>query len=237
MTMRHLMLRLLSLTLGLTLGFATTGCKKKSASVVIPPLPKVSVEQVPAPTEATVRVKKGATLQHIADVAYGHEDFSGFVQTLNGIPAPEKLQAGATLKTPSLAVSFREAGLDPQYQPAVNALAMAWIKVTQILPDYVRERDLNGAKDGQRFLLSNDVKQNLLECADAVDAAIHELQNSAPGHQAPSKSINQFASSSYMLRMFAEGRVLSYDYDTFLMEKGFGYGFTYLLIWVQNSHV
>lgn len=220
----------------ITLILALACCGKKAAKVIVPPLPKVDISEVPAPPTPTVIVEKGSNLQTIATTAYHHEDFSGFLGQLNGITKPERLLAGATLKTPSLPVAFRDAGLDEQYQPSINALAKAWADFAKILPDYLSARDASGAKDGETFVVPANIKVVLLKCADAIDASIDILQHPKNGHVAPLKTISQFAGSSGYLRQFAAGYVGSRDYDTFMAEKGFGLGFTYALIWTQSGH-
>jgi hypothetical protein len=82
-----------------------------------------TAEDVPAPARPEVTVQPGDNLRGIGAGAYGHERFSGFVARVNGIADPERLQAGLTLKTPPLSIAFRDAGLSPQYQPVINALA------------------------------------------------------------------------------------------------------------------
>ena len=88
-----------------------------------PPLPVVAIVDVPPPPTPTVELKPGANLGVVAQEAYGHEKFAGFVATVNDIGDPTKIRAGTPLKTPSLAIAFQEAGADPIYQPAINALA------------------------------------------------------------------------------------------------------------------
>lgn len=218
----------------LALLLVLSGCGRKTpAKVIVPPLPKVEISDVPSPPTPTIIVAKGSTLQSIATTAYHHRDFSGFVGHLNGITIPEQLRAGATLKTPSLPVAFRDAGLHPQYQPAINALAKAWIDLVDILPAYIRARDDSGAGDGSSFTLPVDIQVRLISCADAIDASIDVLMHPATGHALPLKTIGQLAGVSASLRRFSKGFVDSRDYDTFLAEKGFGLGFTYAILWVQ----
>ena len=215
---------------------AVSGCDKKAAKIIVTPLPKVEIADVPSPATPTIIVEKGSNLRAIATAAYHHESFSTFVGQLNGISKPELLQAGATLKTPSLPVAFRDLGLDPQYQPAINALAMAWIDVAAILPDYIRACDASGAKDGDTFVVPDEIKTRLLKSAGAVDAAIDVLRHPHGRHVAPDSAVRQFAGASRSLRRFSTGFVESRDYDTYLAEQGFGIGFTDLLLWVQDQY-
>lgn len=214
---------------------AVTGCGRKPAATV-PPLPAVSVEDVPAPASATVVLKKGSNLQTIATDAYEHEDFSGFVASLNGIPDPALVMAGKMLRTPSLAAGIRDAGLDSRYQPAVNVLAKSWIDVRAFLPEYEKQRWASGVRDGGTFALSKPLRDQMLRCADSIDAACHVLEHTHAGHTAPKSTIGKFSACSDALRRFADGHADSNDYDTFLLQKGFGHGFTYLLIWTQAGH-
>lgn len=221
----------------LALLLVLSGCGRKTpAKIIVPPLPNVEIADVPSPPTPTIIVAKGSTLQSIATAAYHHRDFSGFVGHLNGITIPERLRAGATLKTPSLPVAFRDAGLHPQYQPAINALAQAWIDLVDILPAYTHARDASGVNEGSSFTVPADIKARLISCADAIDASIDVLMHPATGHAVPLRTIGQFAGVSHFLREFSTGLVASRDYDTFLAEKGFGLGFTYALLWVQSGY-
>lgn len=211
-------------------------CDRKPATVAVPQLPKVEIDDVPAPASSSIVVQSGSNLRSIAAAAYGHEDFSGFVARLNGIAAPERLIAGATLKTPSLPIAFRDAGIDPRYQPAINALAMSWNDLQQILPDYTKARDESRTVGEYSFHITDNLRARLVKCADGIDASIAVLNNPSDGHKAPRSSIGQFARVSSSLRSLATGTVGSYDYDTFMLGKGFGLGFTYTLIWIQSHH-
>ncbi len=215
---------------------AVSGCGKIPTKIIVPPLPKVDIADVPSPATPTIIVEKGSNLRAIATAAYHHESFSSFLGQLNGISKPELLQAGATLKTPSLPVAFRDLGLDPQYQPALNALAMAWIDASAILPNYIRACDTSAAKDGDTFVVPDEIKTRLLKCAGAVDAAMDVLRHPHGRHVAPDSAIRQFAGASRSLRRFSTGFVESRDYDTYLAEQGFGIGFTDLLFWVQSQY-
>ncbi len=206
------------------------------AKLIVPPLPKVEIADVPAPATPTIIVEKGSNLRAIATAAYHHESFSGFVGQLNGISKPERLLAGATLKTPSLPVALRDAGLDPQYQPAVNALAKAWTDLVSILPDYILARNDAGTKDGGRFVVPAKIKAALLTCAETIDASTDALSHPQAGHVLPRSAIGKFAGASSSLQRFSQGFVESLDYDTYLVEQEFGMGFTNLLLWVQAHH-
>jgi hypothetical protein len=83
--------------------------RSRRASPAPAPLPSVSIQDVPAPASAEVTIQRGSNLREIACRAYGHERFSGFVGTQNGITDPGRVSAGSVLQTPSLAVCFRDA--------------------------------------------------------------------------------------------------------------------------------
>ena len=206
------------------------------AKIIVPSLPKVDIADVPSPATPTITVEKGSNLRAIATAAYHHESFSGFVGQLNGISKPELLQAGATLKTPSLPVALLGAGLDPHYQPAANALAKAWIDLVAILPEYIRARYAAKARDGDRFEVPEKIRKALLTCAETIDASTDVLSHPQKGHSLPRSAIGKFAGASSSLQRFSQGFVESLDYDTDLVEQEFGMGFTNLLFWVQAHH-
>lgn len=228
--MRCLLLPILSLLL------LAPGCNPKPPKAVVPPLPAVRMEDVPAPASVSVTIPRGSNLREVATTAYGHEDFSGFVAAFNGLADPERVAAGAVLKTPSLPAALRDAGLDPAYQPAFNVLAQTWAEMRTALPDYQRERDAAGARDGTTFAITVALSRRLLQCADNMDAALDVLAHPQAGHKLPRSTLGQFYVVLGMLRSFATGRVGSLDYDIFLAEKSFGLGFTYGLIWVKDHH-
>ena len=216
--------------------FAVTACNKNPQAVTVPPLPKVEIADIRVPASSSIVVQAGSNLRSIAAVAYGHEDFSGFVWQLNGITTPERVMVGATLQTPSLPIAFRDAGLDPRYQPAINALAKAWNDLQSTLPDYTKIRNASGLSDGQSFQISDDLRLKLADCADVIDAAIDVLNHPSNGHNTPRKTIEQLAGVSGSLRRLSTGFIESRDYDTFMLQKRFGLGFTYALIWTQAHH-
>ena len=212
------------------------GCHKEPQAAVVPPLPKVEIADIHAPASASVTVQSGATLIGIAETAYGHEEFSGFVGVLNGVTSPQGLQAGAVLQTPSLPIAFRDAGLDPLYQPAIGALAKAWQDLQAVLPDYIKARDASGLYDGKTFTISQELRSKLNECANMIDAALASLKHPSSGHHAPQKTIGKFASVSTLLRRLSTGHIKSRDYDAFELQQDMGLGFTYALIWTKEHH-
>lgn len=213
-----------------------SSCDHRVPQAVVPPLPSVKMEDVPAPAKPTVTIERGSNLREVATTAYGHEDFSGFVATFNGVSDPGRVAAGAVLKTPSLPAALHDAGLDPAYQTAFNVLAMTWADLRTALPDYERERAASGARDGKTFAISAPLSRRLLKCADDMDAALDVLAHPKEGHKVPRSTLGKFAGASGDLRRLAAGQVASLDYDLFLIEKGWGLGFSYALVWVQSHH-
>ena len=113
---------------------ALSSCDRQSrishaAAPAPAPLPVVAEAEVPAPANPTVSVEPGMDLGTIAEKAYGHSKFSGFVARLNGMTDPQKLPAGALLKTPSLPIAFREAGLD-RYPGSAQTEADGFLRFT-----------------------------------------------------------------------------------------------------------
>lgn len=199
------------------------------------PLPIVAEADVPAPVSLTVRVDTGASLGAIAEEAYGHEKFASFVACLNGIPDPEKLAAGAMLKTPALPAAFREAGMDSRYQPSINVLAKAWTDFHAARAGYLEARQTSNAKK-MAFVIPDHCRDTFLKCADAIDAANRELEAVKAPHQVPRKTIDQFAQASSQLRQLATGAVDGYGYDSDLVAQRMGLGFANALIWVQEQY-
>jgi hypothetical protein len=199
-----------------------THCNRKT----VPSLPSVKTEDVSAPANTEVTVPAGSNLQDIADKTYGHASFSGFIAQLNEIKSPERIVTGAILKTPSLAVGLRDAGLDPTYQPAINVLAQTWNQLRKLLPEYERQRNA----------LPANLQTKLLKCADQMDAAIDVLGHPKQGHRVPQSTLGQFSEAAISLRNLAAGIEEDRDYDVFMIGKRIGLGFTYTLIWAKSGH-
>jgi hypothetical protein len=213
------------------------GCRRSTTEAFhsMPPLPVVRTEDVPPPAAGSVIVDRGTNLRAIAAAAYGHERFSGFVATLNGIPEPEHIAAGITLKTPSLSIAFRDSGLAPEYQPAINALAKACTDYRAAEPAYLAARSASGMTNGT-FAIPGDSKATFVRCADAIDAAVAVLRTAKPPHTVPQMTIDQFKKAADQIRELASGSIDGYGYDYDLVGQRFGLAFTNGLIWTRNQH-
>lgn len=209
----------------LLLAFAVmllTHCSRKTP----PSLPSVKTEDVSAPTTAEVSISAGSNLQDIAGKIYGHESFSGFIAQLNDLKDPARIAAGAKLKTPSLAIGLRDAGLDPTYQPAINVLAQTWNRLRTLLPESERQRNAPPA----------DLKAKLLRCADQMDAALDVLRHPKRDHLPPESTLGQFTAAAASLRNLAAGKEEDREYGVFMIGKRIGLGFTYVVIWAKSGH-
>ena len=217
---------------------AVTGCGRKTSSPAIapaPPLPAVTIGQVPAPPAPTITVTAGSNLRSIGGAAYGHERFSGFIAALNGITDPEHIQAGAALKTPSLAAAFSDVGADPAYQPAINALAKACTDYYAFEPSYLDARRAGGVSKG-KFAIDGRMSAKLIACADSVDAGVAALSTVSPPHTVPTMALGQFRQAADHIRELATGMIDGYGYDYDLVGQRFGLAFTNALIWTQQQH-
>lgn len=215
-----------------------SGCKPSedsAASRAAPRLPMVAVLDVPAPASPTITVERGSNLRTAAEAAYGHERFSGFLTVINGIADPERVNAGVVLKTPSLAVALRDAGLDAQYQPAVNALAMACTDYYAAEPDYLAARRASSIQEGG-LLIPASTKAAFSASADTIDAVVASLQAVRPGHSVPTATLGQLRQASAQIRELAAGRIDGYGYDHDLVGQRFGLAFTNVIIWAKQGH-
>lgn len=215
------------------------GCEKPSkkaaaAPVPPPPLPVVAVMDVPSPPTPTVELKPGANLGIVAQEAYGHERFSGFVATINEIGDPTKIRAGTSLKTPSLAIAFQESGADPLYQPAINALAKASTDYFAAVPAY--RGALSASTEDGKPEIPAVTKATFTASADAIDAATAVLESAKPPHTAPKLTIEQFRQASAHLRELAKGKVGTDDYNQDLVGQRLGLGFTNAMLWTKQQH-
>ncbi|MES2921477.1 MAG: hypothetical protein V4819_08020 [Verrucomicrobiota bacterium] len=212
-------------------------CERKAnpTGTITPSLPLVTIAEVPSPVQQTITVEKGSNLRAIGATTYGHQRFSGFVAALNGIPDPERVLLGATLKTPSLAAAFRDAGMDPVYQPAMNALAKACTDYYAAEPAYLRARDAAGGAAGF-FPIPADIKAKFIHIADTIDSAVVVLEVKNSPYRVPTMTIGQFRQASYQIRELSRGSMDGYGYDFDLVGQRFGLAFTNALIWTQQQH-
>lgn len=215
-----------------------SGCERKVAGPGVAaavPEPAVAIGDVPAPQEAVVVVAAGSNLGAIATAAYGHERFAGFIAAVNRIPNPERIPAGTTLSTPSLAVAFRDAGADAAWQPALNILAKACTDYHAVEPVYLDARRRSGVDRG-RFAIPPEIAARLVACADAVDAGVAALSTAKEPHAVPALTIGQFKQASAQIRELATGKADGYGYDHDLVGQRFGLAFSNAMVWVREHH-
>ena len=198
-------------------------------------LPSVATEAVPPPAKLSAVMERGSNLRAVGAGAYGHERFSGSVAALNGISEPERVQAGVTLKTPSLSIAFRDVGLDPRYQPAINVLAKACTDFYGVFPEYRKARYASGIASGT-FAIPQHIRTTFLRCAGSIDAALRVLDAVKSPHAVPRMTINQFRQASAGIRDLAAGMIDGYGYDYNMVGQRFGLGFENAIIWVQHHH-
>ena len=205
-----------------------SGCQR-------PSFPPIAKEPIPAPSVTTVVVEKGSNLRTIAAAAYGHARFSGFVARLNNISDPDQVVAGTTLNTPSLSVAFRDLGLDPSYQPAMNALAKACADYYSALPAYMKVREASGVSSRTVEIPSN-IQSRFLASAELIDRANLLLGAVKPPDSVPRQSIGQFHQASTLIRSLAAGSTDRDGLDLDMVGQRFGLGFTDAIIWTQEHY-
>lgn len=211
-----------------------TGCRRAPSPVTVtPPLPVAAT--VARPSSQSVIVEPGMNLRAIAAAAYGHERFSGFVAAVNGITDPERIVAGQELKTPSLSSAFRDVGLDPRYQPAIDALVKACTDYQAAEPAYLKARRDSGVSAGT-FTVPENIRATFTGCADSIDAATATLGMVKPPDKVPKMTIDQFRQVSGLIRELASGSIDGYGYDSDLVGQRFGLAFTNAILWTQHRH-
>ena len=191
------------------LAMALASCGKQ-----IPLLPEVSVSEVPSPKTPSIVLKRGMLLGDVAGEVYGHERFYRFIMVVNGLTEETKIPAGKTLQTPSIAAAFHDAGLDPRYQPAINALAKAAMEFQAILPAYLKARETSGDSVGT-FAIPKDIQSALSSQADVIVAVKRVLNKAQAPHQRPTTTIQHLEQAESWLRILAQCEIdgLGYDYD------------------------
>lgn len=227
------------LTIGAFLLLA--GCEKASRKAAAsspppppPPLPMVAVTDVPAPPSPEVELKPGSNLGIVAQEAYGHERFSGFLSVINGITDPTRMRDGTVLKTPAIPIAFQEAGADAIYQPAINALAKASTDYAASRPAF--HGALSLSNESGKPELPGGLKATFISSADAVDAAVAVLAEAKEPHTVPKKSIEQFRQASAHLRELAKDNIGADDYNQDTVGLRFGLGFTNAILWTKDGH-
>lgn len=209
------------------------GCRKEPPPQRSRPfLPVVKSADIPPPPETQVVLKAGMNLHMVAESTYGHERFSGVIAVHNQIRDETRIPANTSLETPSLPVLFQRDGLDPQYQPAINALAWAIHEFYQRLPELDKIR--SGTPTEGTVSLPSEMQASLQRLADAIDAANGVLAHVQPPHHPPKKAIGQLDQAVAQMGLLATG--LKSMYDTELAGQRLGLGTTNLLVWVRNHH-
>jgi hypothetical protein len=222
---------------------ALAGCHKShpphpaAAPAPPPPLPVVKAEDVPAPPQPSVVLEKGMVLKQVAVESYGHDRFAGMLLKFNKIADANRIKAGTVIKTPSIPEIFKEEGLDPKYQPAINALAKATHDFYALLPDYRAERTKAMTDpDNKKITLPVEMKEKLDQIADAVAAAAAVFAGAAPPHKTPNATVQEFRQAAIQIRALGAGVVKAAEEDEHLVGQRLGLGMTNALIWVQQGY-
>lgn len=208
---------------------ALCSCGRRAEST--PPTIVAASRAVPAPRRASVVIQDGSTLGEVAEEAYGHNRFAGFIAKINGLSDPERLKSGATIATPSLEKAFEKAHLDPQFQGAIHYLALSSTDYFALLPAYLEA--LHSSPRNKDVALSPDLRQKLNACADYLDTADAILSSARAPFSPPKLAIGQFSKTSELLRKLATGIMID-EYTRDTIAQRFGLGFTNLMIWTQN---
>ena len=201
-----------------------------------PVLPVVAASEIKPPAQTEVILRKGMNLEQIAEPIYGHRRMSLMVAVFNGITDETKIPAGTVIRTPSIPQMFDAAGMAPEYQPVLNALAKAVQDYFEMEPVYLELRRKVEEIDPGRMALPPKIKSTLDSVADALDAVCARLETVSAGHKVPRMAINQFKQASFHVRDLAEGNFDGYGYDYDLVGQRLGHGLSNLLIWVQERH-
>ena len=191
-----------------------------------------SARKVPAPTLTSIVMPEGGNLGEVAEKAYGHQRFAGFVASINGLTDPERVRSGAAIQTPALDEAFEKEHADPQFAGAIHLLSIASTDYFALLPNYLK---IAHPSVDKAIPVSQALRERLTACADCIDAANGTLSAAKAPLHPPKMAIGQFAKTSELLRALAAGYpVDEYTRDT--IGQRLGLGFTDLIIWTENRH-
>lgn len=200
-----------------------------------PPLPKVTVSEVPAPKTTSIVLKSGMLLRDVAKEVYGHERFYRFIMVVNGLTDESKIPAGKNLQTPSLAAAFQDVGLDPHYQPAINALAKATMEFESLMPAYMTVRQASGVSSGT-FTIPRNIGSAFFAQADAMEAAKNVLCKAKPPHEIPTITIQHLEQSVTLLRILAKGEIDGYGYDYDMVSQHTALSLSCAFVWMKDGY-
>jgi hypothetical protein len=209
---------------------ALAACSKKD-----PELPEVSVSEVPSPKTPSIELKRGMLLRDMAAEAYGHERFYRFIMVVNGLTDETKIPAGKMLQTPSIAAAFHDAGLDPRYQPAINALAKVAMEFQAILPAYLKARETSGDSVGT-FAIPQDIQSALSSQANVIVAVKRVLNKAQAPHQRPTTTIQHLEQAESWLRILAQGKIDGYGYDYDLVGQHTALSLSCAFVWMKEGY-
>lgn len=206
-------------------------CREK-----VPTLPVVAASAIKAPKQTEVPLLKGMNLEQIAGEAYGHRRMSLVVAAFNDISDEARIHAGTVIRMPAIPQMFKEAGIDREYEPVLNALAKAVQDYFEVEPVYLElRRQVEGIQPGH-MSLPVGIKSTLDSVAETLEAVCGGFETVKDGHSVPRKAINQIKQAAFHVRDLASGNFDGYGYDHDLVGQRLGHGLANLLVWVKEKH-
>jgi hypothetical protein len=197
-------------------------------------LPPSEWEPAARSTDITYTLREGDSLAKIAALRYGHQNFSGVIKLYNHIENVAAVQIGAAVRVPDISVILKEEGFTkvaPSETEMVLCSRAKYDKVKSQLAALRQDRP-----SGQRVVVPQKIKQELLEAADDLEQATQNLNEAKPGASRPSaKMIGQLQDAMRIMRELAEGSNDGYEYDIDMVQQRYALGLTYGIIWARDD--
>ena len=179
-------------------------------------------------------VGEGDSLASIADLRYGHQNYSGVIKLVNHIENETVIAKGAILRLPDISTIMTEAGFTkvaPAEMEMILCSRAKYERVKNQLSALRRDRPLR-----ERLAVPQNISKELLEAADDLQQATESLKANKPGtSRSPAKMIRQLEQSMSLMRELAQGANDGYGYDIDIVQQRYGLGLTYGIIWARDG--
>lgn len=183
---------------------------------------------------ASYTLREGDTLEGVAALRYGHRHYYRIIKLYNHIENEGLVKAGTTVQLPDISNILAEEGFTKVAGAETEMILCSRAKYDRVRSQLSALR--NDRPLGDRVVVPEKVRQELLEAADDLQQATEGLKAGKPGlGRAPEKMIGQLEQSMWGMRELAEGANDGYGYDIDLVQQRYALALTYAIIWAREG--
>ncbi len=184
-------------------------------------------------SEISYTLNAGDTLDNLATLRYGHENYYRVIKLYNHIEDERNIESGKKLKLPNLIDILTEEGFTKVANTEAELILCARAKYEKV------KGQLRGLRRGiprERVIVPEDLKLALFEAADDLDEAVIKLQANKPGvAQIPKSLIGQLKHNAAGMRSLADGDSDENNYDLVIVQQSFALALSYAIIWARDG--